>query len=79
MDVYRDAPTPTFLDVDLTVFGEWSPYTPLTSPKGPRLESKTWSHIKDKVDLKTASFNDDIEVKVTEGRMGSSEAVELIL
>jgi hypothetical protein len=35
------------------------------------LESKTWSHIKSQVDLKTAAFNTDIEGEIMEGRMGA--------
>ena len=66
------------LGLDSTVFGEWSPINPPNTSTGPRLEAKTWSKIRKRVDESTESFNQDIETKLQKGVIGASEAVEQV-
>ena len=61
------------------IFGEWSPHTPPTASTGPRLESKTWSRIKSKVDTMTESFNMEVEKQTREGRMNTDTTVKRML
>ena len=67
------------IGLDSMIFGEWAPRNPSTAPTGPRLESKTWSRIKNKVDTLTESFNMEVEKQTREGRMNADTAVERMM
>jgi len=66
------------LGLDSTVFGDWAPEDPLNSSTGPRLEEKTWSKVRKRVDESTDAFNRDMETKLQKGVIGASEAVEQV-
>ena len=67
------------IGLDSMIFGEWAPQSPPTASAGPRLESKTWSRIKNKVDTMTESFNREVEKQTREGRMNADTAVERMM
>ena len=48
------------LGLDSTVFGEWAPASPHNASTGPRLEAKTWSKVRKRVDESTEDFNRDV-------------------
>jgi hypothetical protein len=66
------------LGLDSTVFGDWAPEGPLNTSTGPRLEAKTWSKVRKRVDESTDAFNRDMETKLQKGVIGASEAVEKV-
>jgi hypothetical protein len=61
------------LGLDSTVFGEWAPEIPPNASTGPRLESKTWSKVRKRVEDSTEAFNRDVETKLHRGVIGTSE------
>ena len=67
------------IGLDSMIFGEWAPQSPPTASAGPRLESKTWSRIKNKVDTMTESFNREVEKQTREGRLNADAAVERMM
>ncbi len=66
------------LGLESTVFGQWAPLSPPNTSTGPRLEAKTWTKIRKRVDESTESFNRDIETKLHKGVIGASKAVEQV-
>jgi hypothetical protein len=66
------------LGLDSTVFGDRAPEGPLNTSTGPRLEAKTWSKVRKRVDESTEAFNRDMEMKLQKGVIGASEAVEQV-
>jgi hypothetical protein len=66
------------LGLDSTVFGDRAPEDPLNTSTGPRLEAKTWSKVRKRVDESTEAFNRDMEMKLQKGVVGASEAVEQV-
>ena len=67
------------VSLDSTIFGEGAPSNPPKTSTGPRLEAKTWSQVRSRVDSTTDVFNLEVEKKLQEGKLGASEAVEQIL
>jgi hypothetical protein len=66
------------LGLDSTVFGDRAPEGPLNTSTGPRLEAKTWSKVRKRVDESTESFNRNMETKLQKGVIGASETVEQV-
>ena len=61
------------LGLDSTVFGDLAPEGSLNTPTGPRLEAKTWSKVKKRVDESTEAFNRDMETKLQNERCDRGE------
>jgi hypothetical protein len=66
------------LGLDSTVFGDRAPEGPLNTSTGPRLETKSWSKVRKRVDESTEAFNRDTETKLQKGVIGASEALEQV-
>ena len=66
------------LGLDSTIFGRWAAISPPNTSTGPRLEAKTRSKVRQRVDDSTAVFNRDVETKLHRDVIGVNEAVDQV-